>query len=287
MKLLHRLLTDAPMMEDGALHALLFSVFTQANALLTKEGFEFLAAEHPRLKQFRELAKPTMSVNDEGVAVIPVNGMLARKPDVFEQLYGGVEDSTAVLDLVNTAATSPNIRGALLDMDSPGGFVNGGPEIADAVASLAKVKPVVAWTGGSMASLAYYIGSQANQVIASRSAQVGSIGVMAAIKDYSKLFESMGVKVELFKNKEAQFKGVGIPGTSMTDEQRAHIQEGVQASFRDFKRAVKGARPQASDEAMQGQVFTGTEAKKVGLIDRVGDRHFALSVLRSEMRKRS
>jgi signal peptide peptidase SppA len=270
------------MMEEGAFNALLLSVLP----LASKEGIEIIAAEHPGLKKLRDFAKPKMSVGEDGVAVIPIEGLLARKPDPFEMLFGGVEDSTAVLDMVNAAEATPGVRGVLLDVDSPGGFVTGGPEIADAVRAVAKTKPVVAWTGGAMASLAYYIGSQANQVIASRSAQLGSIGVMAAYKDYSKLFESLGVKVELFKNKEATFKGAGVPGVALTDEQRANIQEGVQSSFKDFKRAVMSARPLATDEALRGQVFTAPEAKRAGLVDRVGDRNFALSVLRSEMRKR-
>jgi ClpP class serine protease len=75
-------------------------------------------------------------------------------------------------------------------------------------------------------------------------------------------------------------------GTALSDEQRAHIQERIQASFKDFKRAVKAARPRIEDTSMRGQVFSGIEAKAAGLVDRVGDLSFALSVLRSAIKTR-
>jgi signal peptide peptidase SppA len=283
MKLTHRLLTDAPLIEGGALSALLHDFQVSASRLACLS--ETQAAEHPFHRLLREKMKPQMSVREDGIAVVPVEGVLARKPDVFELFYG-VEDSSNVLDMVESAARNPDVRGVLLAVDSPGGFLTGGPEIADAVKATGKQKPVVAWVGGTMASLAYYIGSQASQVVASRSAQVGSIGVFTTHVDYTKLLESAGIKIEVIKNKEADFKAAGIMGTALSDEQRTHIQERIQTSFKDFKRAVKAARPRIEDNAMRGQVFSGIEAKAAGLVDRVGDMSFAASVLRSAIKVR-
>jgi signal peptide peptidase SppA len=275
MNLTHRLLTDAPMIADFAL-----------SAFLNRIHGEPMSAEHPALKAMRERLKPQMTISAEGIATIPVEGILARKPDVYEMLYG-VEDTSAILDMVETAQNSPDVRGILVLGDSPGGFVTGGPEVADAIKQTNKQKPVVAWTGGTMASLAYYICSQAGTVVASRSSQVGSIGVMAAYADYTKAREQSGVKLEVIRNKEADFKSPGAYGTALNDDQRAHIQERIQASFKDFKKAVQTARPQVKDDAMRGQVFTGSEAKREGLVDAVGDKSYALALLRREIRKRS
>jgi signal peptide peptidase SppA len=284
MKLTHRLLADVPMLADSALSALLhdFQLSTKLISALT----EPMAAEHPFFKMLREKLKPQMTVREDGIAVIPVEGVLARKPDVFELFYG-MEDSTNILEMVETAQRSPDVKGVLLNVDSPGGFLTGGPEIADAVGATRRYKPVVAWVGGTMASLAYYIGSQATQVVASRSAQLGSIGVFTTHVDYTKMLEAVGVKVEVIKNKEADYKAAGVMGTALTDEQRAHTQERIQSSFADFKRAVKTTRPNVSDDAMRGQVFSGAEAKPLGLVDRIGDLNFAHSILRSEIRNRS
>lgn len=270
--ILRRLLTDAPLISEGALAALL-------------QPFDFSAAEHPFFKKVRETMKPQMQLRDDGVAIIPVEGVLARKPDVFE-LFSGVEDSQAVLEMVESAQRNPDVRGVLLNVDSPGGFLTGGPEIADAVKATDKIKPVTTWVGGTMASLAYWIGSQASAVVASRSAIVGSIGVFTTHLDYSKFLEAHGVKVEVIKNKEADYKAAGVMGTALTTEQRSHIQDRIQASFREFRRAVTQARADVSDDVMKGQVFTGAEAKQAKLVDRIGDMNFAISVLKSTIRSR-
>lgn len=278
MKLLQRLQTEALLMAEAHLAALLQSI------AIGRPG-DFISAEHPYLKKMRDSMKPSMTMLDGGIAVIPVEGVLARKPDPFEMLYG-VEDSAEILGMVESAANNPQVRGILLNVDSPGGFITGGPEVADAVKEAGKVKPVVAWTGGTMASLAYYIGSQSGTVVGSRSAQVGSIGVYTTAVDLTKVYEQMGVKLEIIKNKEADYKAAGAYGLSLTDAQRTLIQEQVQSSFKDFAKAVTSARPQVSADAMKGQVFTASESKKNGLVDRVGSMGFALGLLRSEMRKR-
>jgi signal peptide peptidase SppA len=269
MKLLHRLLTEVPLICDGQLAALL-------------QAARIAAAEHPIMKGIRERMKPTITMRGN-VAIVPIEGVLARKPDPFE-LFNGVEDSRHVLDMVDSAANNADAKGILLDFDSPGGFVTGGPEIADAVRNATKRKPVVAFSAGTMASLAYWIGSQSNQVVASRSAVIGSIGVYTTHVDYTKMLEDAGMKMEVIKNAEGDFKAVGLPGTSLSETQRAHLQDQVQASFNEFRTAVKSSRPWIRPDAMRGQTFTGTAAKAAGLVDRVGDMGFALSALHSLIR---
>jgi signal peptide peptidase SppA len=271
------------MIEGNALNALLHEFQSLPNKMAA-----FLsdpkAAEHPVYKRIREGLKPQMTVNASGVATLPIEGVLAQKPDVWEMLFSGVEDSNHVLEMVNEASNNPDVKAVVLAIDSPGGFMTGGPEIADAVAAMNKRKPVVAHTSGTMASLAYFIGSQAGTVVASRSAQVGSIGVYTTNVDYSRMLENAGVKVEVIKNKEADYKAAGVMGTPLTEAQRGYIQDRIQASFGEFKDAVKGARPQVTDDAMRGQVFYGKEAKSKGLIDAVGDLAYAQSIARSKIR---
>ena len=143
-----RLLTDIPLMDEGVLLSL----------LMAEPGEQ--AAEHPYLKELRVKLKPQMSVSADGIADIPVEGALAYRPDAFEMAFLGVEDSRNVLEMVQSAARNPGVSGILLSVDSPGGMVIGGFEIADAVKEAAASKPVVAHVGGVGASLAYLIASQ-------------------------------------------------------------------------------------------------------------------------------
>lgn len=282
MKTIHRLLTEAPLLTTGGLGAMLRSLEILARG---RPSLEVRAAELQQLTQLRQDLKPRATVAN-GICTIPIEGTLCRKPDVFEMAFCGVEDTQNVFDMIDAASKSPDVSGILLNIDSPGGFVTGGPEVADLITATNKAKPVVSWSGGTMASLAYWLGASAAKVVASRSAQVGSIGVYGAHVDMTKALEAEGISVEVFKNSEAEFKAIGIYGTALSDTQRAYLQEQVQAAFGDFRKAVRSSRPQIQDSAMMGQVLSGPEAKSAGLIDRVGDMNFALSVLRSEIRAR-
>jgi ClpP class serine protease len=125
-------------------------------------------------------------------------------------------------------------------------------------------KATVSFTDTEMASAAYWIGSQADRVVATPSATVGSIGVYMAFADVSKAYESMGVKMEVIKS--GTLKGAGIEGTSLSEGQRADLQEQVNAIHADFRNAVKAKRSSVSDSDMEGQVFSGRKAASKGLV---------------------
>jgi len=204
-----------------------------------------------------------------GIATIPVFGVLARRPDPLEQAFLGIEDSAAIYDLVTQAIADPEINGLLLHIDSPGGMHTGGPEIAEAIAR--SPKPVVAFSDGAMASLAYLIGSQADEIVTTSSAAVGSIGSFITVPDFSRLYEAAGVKMNVVRNEAGKFKGIGVKGTAVTEDQLAFLKDRAESAFRVFEKFVKTARPSVPTEAMQGQWFTGAEGKKLGLVDRLGD----------------
>lgn len=245
------------------------------------------AAEGEWEKRVRAALAPKVEMTDDGIAIVPVEGPLAYAPDIIDMLYYGVEDSRAVERAIRNAATSPDARAVAIRIHSPGGQVMGGAEVAAAVEMSSARKPTAAHTGGVMASLAYWIGSQATAgVYATSAAYVGSIGVISTFTDISKYLENLGVKVEVFTNKEAKFKALGVPGTSLTADGRDHMQERAQSIFKQFRSSVLAARPDVPNDSMQGQVFVGKEALKAGLVDGVASFDFTLAVLRNEMRKR-
>jgi ClpP class serine protease len=133
--------------------------------LLTVQSLDFIlagihdvqAAEHPVFQRIRADLAPKVELKN-GVAVVPVQGTLAYNPDPFEMLYEGVEDSRNVSAMIHQAAANPDVNGILLRMDTPGGMMLGGPEIAEAVGMARRRKPVVAHAGGLCCSLGYMIG---------------------------------------------------------------------------------------------------------------------------------
>lgn len=242
------------------------------------------AGEPPLLRAFRDAMAPAVTVED-GIAVVPIAGVIAAAPTVFEMLFYGIEDARACANAIRKAAADKDVKGVFLDIASPGGMVSGGSDVADAVRACRSDKPVVAYTGSTMASLAYMIGSQATEVVASRMASVGSIGAIVSFVDASRRVENEGFRVETIANREAaKFKGAGTPGTRLTEAQRDYLQSRVDAAFADFRAMVTSARPAAKEEAMNGKLFFAGEAKSLGLIDRIGDRGFAMGILRGMVR---
>jgi signal peptide peptidase SppA len=209
-----------------------------------------------------EAPQSIMSVAD-GVATISITGPLLPTTDEFDRVMLGATSLDEVRSTVESAAADPAVTSIVLNIDSPGGTVRGTPEAADAIYEASKVKPVHAHTSGTMASAAYWLGSQATSVSMTRSASVGSIGVMVPHIDQSKRAEMLGVKVELFTT--GKFKAAGFPGTSLTESQRELIQERIDQVFGEFKSAVTRQGRKIPAEAMQGQTFYGPQAESLGL----------------------
>ena len=202
----------------------------------------------------------------EGVAILDVGGVVGHRYSQFLN-SSGVTSADVLARLVSEAAADESVEGIVLQINSPGGTVTGTPEAANAVRAAAQEKPVVSYADGLMASAAYWIGVHAEQIIASPSADVGSIGVYLALLDESLAYANEGYTVELFKR--GKYKAMGMPGTTLTDEQRAHLQEGVDEIYDWFTREVSLAR-EVAPEAMEGQTFLAKSAVEVGLVDSVG-----------------
>jgi signal peptide peptidase SppA len=235
------------------------------------------AGEPERWREARKVFAPRTEIVD-GVGVLEVSGVLAYKPDLGALCWDGVEDSAETLKAFRALEENPKVTALVLNVNSPGGFTVGGAENADAVFHSAK--PVVAWAGGMMCSLAYWIGSQADAVIAARSAMVGSIGAYLSLVDYHRMLEQAGIEVRVFRNAEGTFKGAGIPGAAITPDQAEEFQRGAQRAFDVFRADVLRARPGIAADAMRGQVFDGQQARERGLVDAVGGLDYALAVAR-------
>ena len=195
------------------------------------------------------------------VGVIFLHGVIGKSLSPLDRMTGAVDlndFATALEEYEN----DDEVITILVDISSPGGTVTGVEEVGTMLAR--SKKATVAFTDTEMASAAYWIGSQADRVVATPSATVGSIGVYMAFADVSKAYESMGVKMEVIKS--GTLKGAGIEGTSLSEGQRADLQEQVNAIHAEFRSAVKAKRSSVQDSDMEGQVFSGRKAASKGLV---------------------
>jgi signal peptide peptidase SppA len=225
------------------------------------------------------VALPSMRIVD-GVAEIPVPGVLLKGATAFEKGMGAVAVEDVMRDIAE-ALTSDEVGGIFLDVDSPGGTVGGIPELGEAVAAAARIKPVRAFTDGMMCSAAYWMAAGATDILASRSADVGSIGVYVPWIDESEAFSMQGVTVEIIRNEGADLKGMGFPGVPLTEAQREELQNSVNETADEFHGHVTAYRQVSKPlDTFRGQSFSAKNAKDRGLVDEIMDRESALADFR-------
>ncbi len=206
-----------------------------------------------------------------GVAVIPAHGAIAKRMNLFTQISGGV--STQILrDQVMEVMGRTDVSSIILDMDSPGGTVDGTFELADELFGLRGTKPLVAFANGLMASAAYAIGAATDAIyISGPTTTVGSIGVVATHVDVSGYEQKLGVKTtEIYAGK---YKRIASQYEPLSDDGRADIQAQVDYLYSVFVERVAQFRnvPVSTvlDDMADGRLFIGQQAVTAGLVDGV------------------
>jgi signal peptide peptidase SppA len=204
------------------------------------------------------------------VAVIPVHGVIVPKANLMTEMSGAtsVESLTGAF---RDAMAAEDVSGVVFDIDSPGGVVEGLPELAAEIRGARGAKPVIAVANHMAASAAYWLGSQADELVASPSASVGAIGVYMAHMDESAAFEKEGIKPTVVS--AGRYKQEGLPYAPLTDDARAHLQSIVDDYYGMFTSDVsKGRRvpvAKVRDGYGEGRMFTAQTALREGMVDRV------------------
>jgi signal peptide peptidase SppA len=210
------------------------------------------------------------SVTD-GVAVLPINGVISKRMNLMAQISGGTSSELVANDL-KAAMNDPAVNAIILQIDSPGGTVDGTETLGNLVRQANAVKPVVAFADGMMASAAYWIGSAASSIYISDSvAQIGSIGVVATHTDISAAEAARGVKTtEITAGK---FKRAASQYGALTETGKQTIQDQVDTIYSVFVQAVATNRGVSVDTVLEnmadGRVFIGQQAIDAGLVDGV------------------
>lgn len=205
--------------------------------------------------------------NKPHVAVIPVYGILAKNASWIQESCAGFNDINSIAHAIDQVISNPEITTMVLDIASPGGQVTGIREMGSRIREFATTKgrTAYAFTDERMASAAYWLGSQCNEVYCTPSSCVGSIGTYLAFLDETVRMQMQGLKLEFFG--VGKFKGQGIPGKTLSVEDREMLQDKVTRVNHWFTSAVTAARPQVDVGAMEGQTFHGVDAPEQGLVD--------------------
>ena len=236
---------------------------------LRGEKIDLTAIEARIGKPLANEPKPYEVVN--GVAVIEMEGIIAKRMSLFTKISGGIS-TYHIQQQFSEAMADRKVRAILLNIDSPGGGIDGTSELSEMIHSARGEKPIVAWTDGAMCSAAYWIGSAADAVyISGDTPQVGSIGIVAAHMDISKAEEMMGVKTtEITAGK---YKRIASRHAPLSQEGRQTMQEMVDYVYSAFIGDVAKHRGVSEEQVLEqmadGRIFFGRQAVNAGLADGV------------------
>jgi len=212
-----------------------------------------------QLKESTSMGKSLLDSNKNSpIAVISIENEIKESKKVIEMLMSAEEESS--------------IKAIILRIDSPGGAVAPTQEIYEEVRRIDKVKPIYASFGTVAASGGYYIGAACRKIWANAGTLTGSIGVIMQMADLSELFKWAKYRPETIK--AGRYKDIGNPARPMTDEERMFLTDllaGTHKKFMDDISKVRKERLKKDiQELAQGQIFHGSEAKELGLVDEVG-----------------
>lgn len=185
------------------------------------------------------------------------------------EIKGVILDSKRALKDLREMEENKRVASVVLRLNSPGGAVAPSQEIYSAVKAFPK--PLVISMGSVAASGAYYIAAGAKRVYANPGTLTGSIGVIMEFVNLSKLYD--WAKIERYSIKSGKFKEIGSDHRSMTPDERALLQATVDEILEQFRAAVLEGRklkPEALKNVADGRVFSGSQAKRMGLVDELG-----------------
>jgi len=218
------------------------------------------------------------------VVLVVILGMITGMALVFKSkktggpsigvlnVKGVLVSSEDYLKAIRSMELDPNIKAVVVRVDSPGGAVGVAQEIYEELTKLRKLKPVVISMGSVAASGGYYLSLGGSEIYALPGTITGSIGVIMEIPDIQGLMKKLGIKTEVIKT--GPYKDTGAFYRPLTEKERAYLLKKAKIVLSQFVSTIVKERklPLAKVEKLaDGRFFTGEEAKKLGLIDKLGD----------------
>lgn len=207
---------------------------------------------------------------ENGFGFLRVQGAISHLSSPLQAWCGMTSYQTLIQDMEDIAADG-SVHTVIMDVDSGGGAAKFCFEAANRIRAIADEYDIklIAYTETVAASAAYALPAVAHEFIAAKDADIGSIGVITQMVNYSKQLEEAGIEVVTIKSGE--FKDLGNPTAPVREADVAIIQERVDSLASDFMSHVATHRGISEDtvKGLQAKVFTAKESLDIGLIDKV------------------
>jgi protease IV len=207
------------------------------------------------------------------IAVVPVEGTIASADDAL----GGVQPTVTpegLADALRQAGQDPSVVAVVLEVNSPGGGVTASDQMHQSILDFRENtnKPVVISMGDVAASGGYYISTAADRIVANETTLTGSLGVIFQFNNFAEAADKYGIKLVVIKS--GKYKDLGNAFRDLKPEEREIFQSIVDESYSEFVDVISEGRGIPEDrvrEIADGRVYSGTQAKELGLVDSFGD----------------
>jgi protease-4 len=211
-----------------------------------------------------------MSIPVKGkIAVIPLTGIIASQQGSL--FFGPTITPALVREQLGKAENDVAVKAIVLRIESPGGAVAPCQQILGEIERVKEKKPMVVSMENMAASGGYYISTKADKIVALPGTLTGSIGVISQIPNVEGLYEKLGIKMQTFKG--GKYKDMYSGLRELTPEEAEIMQQMVDEYYEQFVEVVAEGRGLSKEEVRNlatGQLYTGTEAQKLGLVDELG-----------------
>ncbi|AVV51800.1 Signal peptide peptidase SppA, 36K type [Leptospira santarosai] len=210
-----------------------------------------------------------------GAALIKVEGEIHSGHSTFEST-----GSESILQKLRDIEQNPNIKGILIEINSPGGTVGASQEVYNELMRLRKTRKIVVSMKDMAASGGYYIASSADKIFALSGTITGSIGVIAMAPNIKGLLDRYGVKMRTYK--EGKYKDSLSLFRDSTPEEDEMIQKMLSDTYNEFIQDVAKGRNQTVKSVQnlaEGRIYSGQDAFRNKLVDEIGGRKEALEEL--------
>jgi len=275
------LIDHGPFLPEDAVRAGLVDDLAYEDELDDKvnlaKGTPRFTADH----EYRRISPQSLGLNKgQRIAVLYAVGMISTG----QSSEGGAQvvGSETMVDALRKIRADNSIKAVVIRIDSPGGSAIASDVIWREVMLTRAVKPVIASMSDVAASGGYYIAMPAHQIVAQPATLTGSIGVVMIKFAIGGTLQKLGMNMEGVT--AGRYADLYSPVRPFSPEERAKIQEQMQATYDAFvEKAAAGRQttPERIDAIAQGRVWTGQQAKDLGLVDELGGLQHALSIAKT------
>jgi protease-4 len=219
-------------------------------------------------------------LGEDKIGVVRIEGVIVAgksKPEFFSSGFVGSE---SVIEKLKNLRENPSVKAIVLRVNSPGGSAAGSQEIYQEIKNCRKEgKKIVVSMSDICTSGCYYISSSADVIVANPGTLTGSIGVILQVENLKELFEKIGIGFEVIKSGE--YKDIGSPWRKISKKERELLQNLIDNIYRQFVKDVASGRNlniKEVEKIADGRVFTGEQALKYKLVDKIGNFPYAIKV---------